>query len=135
MLAAVGMLQTSVTAGESGPVVILSGEADLSSAAQLSDLLTAQLSSGAQRLMVDVSGLSFADSASVRALVLAGKTLKERGGTLVIARPRRAVARLLELMGVDELLVVQGGAAGPPKVKDSGTRASGEEHQPPAGPS
>ena len=134
MLTAVGMLQTLVTAGESGPVVMLSGEADLSSAAQLSDLLTAQLSSGAHQLMVDVSGLRFADSASVRALVLAGKTLRERGGTLVIARPQQAVARLLELMGVDELLVVQGGAAGPAKIKDSGTRVSGEEHRPPGGP-
>jgi anti-anti-sigma regulatory factor len=47
----------------------------------------------------------------VRALVLAGKTLRERGGTLVLARPQRAVARVLELMGVDQLLVVQGGAA------------------------
>ncbi len=134
MLATVGMLQTSVAAGESGPVLMLSGEADLSSAGQLSDLLTAQLSGGARQLMVDVSGLRFADSASVRALVLAGKTLRERGGALVIARPQYAVARLLQLMGVDELLVVQGGAAGQAKVKDFGTRESGEERQPPGEP-
>jgi|SRR5450755_260938 anti-sigma B factor antagonist len=134
MLAAVGTLHTSVAAGESGPVVMLSGEAELSSAGQLSDLLTAQLSGGAQQLMMDVSGLRFADSASVRALVLAGKTLRERGGTLVIARPQRAVARLLELMGANELLVVQGGAAGQATAKDSGTQESGEERQPPGGP-
>lgn len=134
MLAGVGMLQTSVAAGESGPVVMLSGEADISSAGQLSDLLTAQLSGGAQQLMVDVSGLSFADSASVRALVLAAKALRERGGTLVIARPQLAVARLLELMGVDELLVVQGGAAGQARAKGYGTRESGVERQPPGGP-
>ena len=114
--------------------MVLSGEADISSAGQLSDLLTAQLSGGAQRLMVDVSELRFADSASVRALVLAGKTLRERGGTLVIARPQRAVARLLELMGVDELLVVQGGAASEAKIKDCGTRESDEERRPPGGP-
>ena len=102
---------------------------------QISDVLTAQLSGGAQQLMVDVSGLSFADSASVRALVLAGKALREWGGTLVIARPQRAVARLLELMGVDELFVVQGGAAGQARIKDSGTRESGEGRRPPGGPS
>jgi len=124
-----------VAAGESGPVVMLWGEADISSAGQLSDVLTAQLSGGAQQLMVDVSGLSFADSASVRALVLAGKALREWGGTLVIARPQRAVARLLELMGVDELFVVQGGAAGQARIKDSGTRESGEGRRPPGGPS
>ncbi len=111
MLAVVSTLKASVAAGESGPVVMLSGEADLASAGQLSDLLTAQLAGGVQRLMVDVSGLRFVDSASVRALVLAGKTLRERGGALILARPQRAVARVLELMGVDELLIVQGGAS------------------------
>lgn len=111
MLAGVSMLKASVAAGESGSVVMLSGEADLASAGQLSDLLTAQLAGGVQRLMVDVSGLRFADSASVRALLLAGKTLRERGGVLILARPQRAVARMLELMGVDQLLVVQGGAS------------------------
>jgi anti-sigma B factor antagonist len=110
MLATVSLLKATVAAGESGPVVMLSGEADLASARELSDLLTAQLAGGVQRLMVDLSGLRFADSASVRALVLAGKTLRERGGALVLARPQRAVARVLELMGVDQLLVVQGGA-------------------------
>jgi anti-anti-sigma factor len=80
------------------------------SAGQLSELLSAQLSTGAQHLMVDVSELSFVDSASVRALVLAARTLRERGGKLVLIRPRSAVARVLELMGVTELLVVQGAA-------------------------
>ncbi len=39
-----GMLKASVAAGESGPVIMLSGEADLTTAAQLSALITAQLS-------------------------------------------------------------------------------------------
>ena len=111
MLAIVSTLKASVAAGESGPVVMLSGEADLASARELSELLTAQLAGGAERLTVDVSGLLFADSASVRSLVLAGKTLRERGGALILARPQPAVARVLELMGADQLLVVQGGAA------------------------
>ena len=111
MLAVMRMLKASVAAGESGPLVMLSGEADLASARELSELLTAQLAGGVERLLVDVSGLRFADSASVRALVLAGKTLRERGGAVVLARPQPAVARVLELMGADQLLVVQGGAA------------------------
>lgn len=109
MLAVVSTLETSVTAGESGPVVVLSGEADWASAGQLSELMTAQLAGGVQRLMVDVSGLRFADSSSVRVLVLAGRTLKDRGGSLVLLRPQPAVARVLELMGADQLVVVQGG--------------------------
>jgi anti-anti-sigma factor len=79
--------EASVAAGEAGPVVVLSGEADLRSAGRLSELLTSQLAAGAVRLLVDVSGLSFADSASVRALVL------------VLVRPQPVVMRVLELLG------------------------------------
>jgi anti-anti-sigma factor len=90
---------------------VLSGETDLLSAGQLSALLTEQLAGGTRHLVVDVSGLRFADSASVRALVLAGKTLRDRGGSLVLIRPQSAVARVLELMGVTELLTVEGATA------------------------
>ncbi len=96
-----------MTAGESGPVLVLSGEADVMSAGQLSEFLAAHLSGRAGEVVVDVSGLRFADSASVRVLVLAGKTLRERGGTLVLLRPQPPVARVLELMGADELLAVR----------------------------
>jgi hypothetical protein len=41
-----GTLRASVAAGVSGPVIVLSGEADLTSAGQLSALITAQLSKG-----------------------------------------------------------------------------------------
>lgn len=57
-------------------MITLSGEADLTSAAQLSALIAVQLSGGTRHLTIDASGLSFADSATVRALVLAARTLK-----------------------------------------------------------
>ncbi|MBV9096179.1 MAG: hypothetical protein JO132_20280 [Streptosporangiaceae bacterium] len=40
------LLRTSVSAGEYGPLITLSGEADITTAAQLSELLTAQMSGG-----------------------------------------------------------------------------------------
>lgn len=49
----VGMLQITVAAGESGPVVRLSGECDLSVTRQLSDALNAQIASGAQACIRD----------------------------------------------------------------------------------
>ncbi len=102
-------LRASVTAGQSGPVVVLSGEADLSTAAQLSDLITTQLSAGTRNLTLDVSGLSFMDSMSTRIMVLAAKTLSERGGGLVLLRPQPAIARTLALMGADQMIIVRGG--------------------------
>jgi anti-sigma B factor antagonist len=105
----VSSLETSVATGESGPVIMLTGEADAQGVSELSTVLTAQLSTGATQLLVDTSKLRFADSSSIRALVLAARTLRDRGGTLVLAHPQPAVRRTLELMGADQLIMLQGG--------------------------
>jgi anti-anti-sigma factor len=116
-----------VTVGETGPVITLSGEADLSTAAELNEVLNRQVSSGSQHLTVDVSGLSFADSVSVRTLVLAGRAMKDRGGTLELANPQPAVTRLLSLMGVDQMITVRTAA-------DAGSHTEGVDCiQPPGG--
>jgi anti-anti-sigma factor len=103
-----GTLAMSVMAGASGPVVALAGEADLTSSAQLSALLSAQLGDGTRQLTIDISGLRFADSASIRALVLTARTLTERGGSLLLLRPQPQVARVLELLGADQVIAVRG---------------------------
>jgi anti-anti-sigma factor len=117
-IAPAGMLRASVAAGVSGPVVILSGETDLTSAGQLSALITAQLSGGTRQLTVDVSGLRFADTASIRTLVLAARTLKERGGSLVLLRPRQTMARVLDLLGAAQMFTIQGETHGEPGSAD-----------------
>ena len=103
------LLEISVAAGESGPVVTLSGEADVTTVAELSEALTAQLASGARQLTVDLSGLRFADSAVIRELVMADRKLKDRGGGLELANPQPAVARALSLLGVDQMIEVRDG--------------------------
>lgn len=100
-------LNTAVAAGESGPVLVLSGEADITSAAELSQILTAQLADGTSHLTIDLSGLRFADSATIHALIQAALALKDRGGTLTLLRPQRAVAKVLTLIGVDKLIILR----------------------------
>jgi anti-anti-sigma regulatory factor len=53
----VGRLEISVAASEAGPVLTLSGEADLTTVAELTGALTAQLAIGARHLTVDLSRL------------------------------------------------------------------------------
>lgn len=115
----VAALRVSASAGPEGPVVVLSGEADPTTAAVLREMLAAQLDTGTRLLTVDASGLSFLDSASVRVLVLAARALQGRHGRLVLARPQPVVARLLEITGADRLLDVRE-LAGPTGVKLSG---------------
>src|SRR6202007_764865 len=96
--------RTVMRHAEPGPVLTLSGEADLTTVAELSEALTAQLASGARHLTVDLSRLRFADSAVIRSLVLADRTLKQRGGGLALAHPQPVVARALSLLGVDQAI-------------------------------
>ena len=102
-----GMLEITVAAGKSGPVVKLSGECDMSVTGQLSDALDAQIGGGAQHLTVDLSGLRFADSACINTLVRAHLVLTERGGMLELAFPQPKVAATLALLGVDQALPVR----------------------------
>jgi anti-sigma B factor antagonist len=101
------VLQASASDGADGPVVVLSGEADATTAGLLREILTAQLDTGARLVTVDASGLSFLDSASLRVLVLVARALHGRHGTLVFAYPQPMVARVLEITGADKLLEVQ----------------------------
>lgn len=101
-------LRASVSAGESGPVITLSGETDITTVAELSELVTSQLSGRTLHLTLDASGLSFADSVSVRVLVLAARTLQQRGGGLVLLRPQRPLARMLEIMGTGQMITIRG---------------------------
>jgi anti-anti-sigma factor len=101
-------LEASVSAGEAGSVVALSGEADLRSVGKLGEVLTSQVSGETAYLTIDASGLSFIDSTAARLLVLTARVLKERGGTLTIAHPQTSVRRTLELIGLHGMIQVQG---------------------------
>jgi anti-anti-sigma factor len=100
-------LRVSATAGDAGPVLVLAGEADITNAGQLRDVIGAQLASGAVYLTIDTAELSFADSAAIGILAGAGRTLKELGGGLVLFRPRKALLRTLTLLGVDQVITIQ----------------------------
>jgi anti-sigma B factor antagonist len=101
------VLRASASDGPDGPVVVLSGEADTTTAAALRDMLTAHLAGGARLVTVDASGLSFLDSASLGVLIVVARALHGRHGTLVLASPQPMVARMLEITGADKLLDVQ----------------------------
>jgi anti-anti-sigma regulatory factor len=84
------MLHAAVTAGPSGPVIVLAGEADLTTA-ELNQLLAAQLDGGTTRLTVDLSGLRVDDSAAIRELIQAHRAITQRASTLELpARSRQS---------------------------------------------
>ena len=101
------MLEIQLAAVDSGPVMVLSGEADETTFAELNQVLDSQVSAGVWHLTVDVSGLRFADSAAIHALMRTDRSLKQLGGALEVLHPQPAVARILSLMGVDKIITVR----------------------------
>ena len=101
------LLGITVESLQSGVVVRLSGEADLSTIGQLRDVLNGQISGGVRQLTIDLSGLRFADSSSIRALTEAHLALKAQGGSLELVSPQPNVARILVLLGIDQVLTVR----------------------------
>jgi len=116
----VSLLQTSVTAGASGPLIVLSGVADISTITQLSGVITSQLSEITRQLMIDASGLRFADSAAVALLLLVARTLKGQGGTMVLIRPQPAVARAVTLADPGQIILIQGRTPRTPESEGGG---------------
>jgi len=105
---ALSSLQVSVVPGESGPVLVLAGEADLTSITRLDEALAAQVSGQAVRLTIDATNLRFADTASVRTLAMAAVEVRTQAGSVTLLNPQPPVARLLDLLCVEEVLAIRG---------------------------
>ena len=99
--------QLSITEGGSNDRLVLRlvGEIDLMSADELTQRAR-QLRPG-QAVEVDLAGVSFIDSTGVRSLIsLNEASVQASGQPLNVARPSDAVAKLIRLTGLDQLLTV-----------------------------
>jgi anti-sigma B factor antagonist len=56
---------------------------------------------GAERLVVDLTAVSFLDSSALGVLVGARRRLRERGGELHLVEPRPTVRRIFEITQLD----------------------------------
>ena len=82
-------------------LVIVVGEVDHFTVGMLSRRLTEAVSAGADKVTLDASGISFLGAAGIRSLATAARSLRERGGDLVVLDARPALQRVLVLLGLD----------------------------------
>ena len=113
MMTGVTELSVSVSVedreGDSRTVVRLVGEADVTTLA-LAEVLGAEAAKKPRLLLVDVSGLTFIDSAALHQLVQAHRKLRADGCRLELVGPSRAVARILQLSAIDQVIPVRASA-------------------------
>lgn len=88
-------------------VVTVSGELDAFSAPRLREHLEQVARAGHRRVVLDLDDVLFVDSSGLGALVDASKRLREAGGDLVLRSPTPAVAKVLEVTGISQVLRVE----------------------------
>jgi anti-anti-sigma factor len=93
-----------------GPTVRvrLDGDLDITSSpllqAVVDQALAARRTPLCQRLVIDMSGVVFADATGMSPLLMARAMLAKRGGSVELQHSRRAVLRLLRLLDVLDLV-------------------------------
>jgi anti-sigma B factor antagonist len=81
-------------------IVAVSGRVDHANADQFRTQLWPSLAScaaGGDRLVLDLAGLEYISSAGLRALMLASREVKSRGGTLVVCGLQSIVREIFEI--------------------------------------
>jgi len=90
------------------PVLRLSGEIDAATARELNASLNAAVGTSPERLVVDLTDVTFIDSTGLGALLKARAQLENQGAAMVLVCTREgAVARLIDDAGVGALFVVE----------------------------
>lgn len=94
---------TVVVTEEAGQVVAhVTGEIDLATCEHLRDAIEPHLGPR-QRIVLDLSGVSFMDSTCLGVLMQARTTLTADGGSLILRNPSKAARRLLSASGTADL--------------------------------
>jgi anti-sigma B factor antagonist len=87
-------------------IVGVRGEADLRSVPAIEQYLSAVIAMQEPAIVLDLSRMAFTDCASLRVLLDAGRRAAARGKSFVLATPRPAVSRLLEVTDLDRHITV-----------------------------
>lgn len=82
------------------------GRLDSSTSPALEQLLTDQLAAGCERLVFDFSDLHYISSAGLRVVLMAGKKLRARNGTLVLSGLQDIVREVFDMSGFLSLFAV-----------------------------
>jgi stage II sporulation protein AA (anti-sigma F factor antagonist) len=89
------------------PVLRLNGELDRLTVDVVDAAVRELAAETTTTLVLDVRNLEFIDSAGLRTLSRAHNLLAERGHSLVVRDPSPAIRRLIELVGLLDILTIE----------------------------
>ena len=85
------------------PVVRAAVEVDATNAQDLRSAIVAAITTGAERLIVDMGGTEFCDSTGLNVLVRAHKRLADGGGELLLVATEPTLLRIFKVTGMDSM--------------------------------
>ena len=95
---------SSAVLGRDVQIVSLGGDVDAHTAPRLDEELAGAIESGARRVVVDLAGASFVDSAGVDVLLLDNRRLEWR---LVLVSDDPRILRVFELTGLERRFTIE----------------------------
>jgi len=102
----------TIASDEWRAAIQLCGELDIANADQITQELTGHIDAGRRVIRVDTSRVEFMDSTAVGALVAASERCRAEHGSLILTGVRRPLQRLLQVAGLDQILLVDTANAG-----------------------
>jgi len=87
-------------------VLAVTGELDLATISTLKDVVGAQFVAGGAPVVLDLSELTFCDSTGLGSFVALHREAGATGTTFALAAPRKRVADLLQISGIDQVVPV-----------------------------
>lgn len=106
------LFDLSITERPGGALVALSGEIDMSTVEELDGRLRTVLDAGPERVVLDLTAVTFLDSSGLRLVLRLDERLRKAGASLVVVPGGRRVSRVFELTGADEQLEIAATADG-----------------------
>ena len=97
---------SSERAGVGLGVVVLSGEVDIYTAPQFKECMLELLDAGVDRLVVDLSGVTFIDSTALGVLIGGVRRVRTAGGAMALVVTSRSVERVLSITGLDRVFTI-----------------------------
>jgi anti-sigma B factor antagonist len=99
-------MKTEVQQENNTTIVKVTGSVDALTAADLSKVLTTQITDGRTHLVVDLTGVEFMSSAGLRSLLGAVKEARSNGGDLRIISTNPGVDKVLKMSGFNNIAKV-----------------------------
>ncbi|MBV9370017.1 MAG: STAS domain-containing protein [Frankiales bacterium] len=88
-------------------VLVLHGELDIVTVAEVRTLLDDAGATGRRRLVIDLSDVPFVDVLCLSAILATVDRLRDMGGDAAVVGANKPVRRMCALLGADDALVIQ----------------------------